>query len=98
MASITIPGNSVTPAKTFTVGNAYYGWLSYGWDNKDMVYKVIGITDGRVYWKDMFRGSSGSFGAKQFGVLSKTTTVLDPKEKRKLVDYLFTHYDSFPFD
>lgn len=98
MKSITIPGNKQTPAKTFTIGNAYYGELSYLWRNQNMAFKVAGIIDGRVHWKDMFRGTTGSFVTKQFSVLSKTTTALDPEAKGDLVEDLFEHYGRFPFD
>lgn len=97
MVSVTIPGNKATPAKTFTVGDAYHGNTSYGWSGKDMVFNVISIDSARVYWEDVFRGTTGSFTTKQFSILSKNTTALNPENKKKLVGYLFEVFGSFPF-
>lgn len=99
MKSVTIPGKGFTEDKTFTVGRVYRTSVGGSHlDEKDVLMLITDIRDDRVYWRDIYRGATSSFGTKQLVYTSRRTIELDSAGKQKLIRLILDRYEFFPFD
>jgi len=93
MKSATIPGNKWEDPKTFTVGEVYWGETQRpagGLFGSDILIQITDVKDGRIYWRDIFRGTTGSFVSKQFTRLSKSSLLVSTSQgKRDLLVKFF---------
>ena len=100
--SATIPGNRYESPKTFTVGEVYWGETqrsAYAMFSTDVLIQITDIRDGRIHWRDIFRGTTGGFTSKQFTRLSKSADLVSTRQgKREILIKFFIMDLSFLTD